>query len=294
VESLQKTLRLPNSSKAEIVGIFEARRLSRWWRNTHGLLLNPDKALEALRFLRYLRKNKLKVNAGRVISKVQESKTKTAKEIQIKSLKREKIAKGATDEYLECDLIAMSYGFTPDLTIPSILNLKTVNKFSDEIVWIDSNQRTSKLGVWAAGEITGIGGHELAIREGEIAAFDIVGKSNSLASAMRKLDRWRKRIFADGLARIYKVSDRWFDWSDEDVIVCRCEEVTRDEILSSFTELGADSVRTSKLFTRAGMGMCQGRFCHRNVQDMARLFGSENTKTNRPIGGAVTLGELSD
>lgn len=294
VETLQKTLRLPNQSKAEIVGIFEARRLSRWWRNTHGLLLNPDKALEALRFLRYFRENKLKVNSGRVISKVQESKTKTAKEIQVKSLKREKIVKGATDDYLECDLIAMSYGFTPDLTIPSILNLKTVNKFSDEIVWIDSNQRTSKLGVWAAGEITGIGGHELAIREGEIAALDIVGKSNSLASAIRKIDRWRKRIFADGLARIYKVSDRWFDWSDEDVIVCRCEEVTRNEILRSFKELGADSVRTSKLFTRAGMGMCQGRLCHRNVQDMARLFGSENTKTNRPIGGAVTLGELSD
>lgn len=294
IETLQKTLRLSNSTKAEIVGIFEARRLSRWWRNSHGLILNPDKALEALRFLRYLRKNKLKVNSGRIISKVQESKTKTAKEIQITSFKREKLVKGAKDEYLECDLIAMSYGFTPDLTIPSILNLKTVNRFSDEIVLIDSNQRTSKLGIWAAGEITGIGGHELAIREGEIAAFDIVGKANSLASAIRKLDRWRKRIFADGLARIYKVGDRWFEWSAEDVIVCRCEEVSRDEILSSFTELGADSVRTSKLFTRAGMGMCQGRLCHRNVQDMARLFGSENTKTNRPIGGAVTLGELSD
>jgi D-hydroxyproline dehydrogenase subunit alpha len=87
------------------------------------------------------------------------------------------------------------------------------------------------------------------------------------------------------------------DWSTEDFIICRCEEVKKSEIIDSFKKLGADSARTSKLFTRAGMGMCQGRICHRNVSDLAERFteGKEVlSPVSRPIGGAVTLGELSD
>jgi NADPH-dependent 2,4-dienoyl-CoA reductase/sulfur reductase-like enzyme len=262
--------------------------------NSVGLLLNPEKVIDAMRFLINLKREKLRVSTGRVITSIKDTNSKNVKRISVMPLKGEKVSNNATAQELDCDVIAISYGFTPDLTIPSILKLKTVNKEDDEIVMVDSNQRSSKLGVWAAGEITGVGGHELAIREGEIAALDILGKGGSLTSAIRKIDRWRKQIFASGLARVYKVSKRWFEWNADDVVVCRCEEVSRDEIINSFRELGADSVRTSKLFTRAGMGMCQGRLCHRNVQDIARVFGSESTKISRPIGGAVTLGELSD
>lgn len=298
IESLQKSIQQSSSSNPSsdirIVGIFEARKLSRWLLNSVGLLLNPEKVIDAMRFLINLKRKKLRVTTGRVITSINDTNSKNVKRISVMPLKGEKVSNNATAQELDCDVIAISYGFTPDLTIPSILKLKTVNKEDDEIVMVDSNQRSSKLGVWAAGEITGIGGHELAIREGEIAALDILGKGGSLTSAIRKIDRWRKQIFASGLARVYKVSKRWFEWNADDVVVCRCEEVSRDEIINSFRELGADSVRTSKLFTRAGMGMCQGRLCHRNVQDIARVFGSESTKISRPIGGAVTLGELSD
>ena len=49
-----------------------------------------------------------------------------------------------------------------------------------------------------------------------------------------------------------------------EVLVCRCNEVTRGEILEAIRE-GARSVDEVKRMTRAGMGICQGRTCGRLV-----------------------------
>ena len=68
-------------------------------------------------------------------------------------LKGEMVSNSATAQELDCDVIAISYGFTPDLTIPGILKLKTVNKEDDEIVMVDSNQRSSKLEDWMESKI---------------------------------------------------------------------------------------------------------------------------------------------
>lgn len=43
-------------------------------------------------------------------------------------------------------------------------------------------------------------------------------------------------------------------------LVCRCEEVTKDEILKAI-EFGAHTVSDVRKLTRAGMGLCQGRTC---------------------------------
>ena len=53
-----------------------------------------------------------------------------------------------------------------------------------------------------------------------------------------------------------------FDYSEglsDDVIVCRCEEITVREIRKAIRENGADSVKSVKNITRAGMGLCQGK-----------------------------------
>ncbi|MGD9675432.1 MAG: (2Fe-2S)-binding protein [Candidatus Bipolaricaulia bacterium] len=57
----------------------------------------------------------------------------------------------------------------------------------------------------------------------------------------------------------------------DDVIVCRCEEVTLGEIRQAIRE-GAVDVHGVKLRTRAGMGLCQGRTCESLV---ARILMSE-------------------
>jgi NAD(P)H-nitrite reductase large subunit len=52
------------------------------------------------------------------------------------------------------------------------------------------------------------------------------------------------------------------DW---DLIICRCEEVSRGEILRAINE-GALTVEEIKRRTRAGMGLCQSKTCCRSIQ----------------------------
>ncbi len=47
--------------------------------------------------------------------------------------------------------------------------------------------------------------------------------------------------------------------------ICRCEEVTEREIREAI-RTGAHSVVEVKRWTRAGMGICQGRSCRRLVE----------------------------
>jgi NAD(P)H-nitrite reductase large subunit len=53
----------------------------------------------------------------------------------------------------------------------------------------------------------------------------------------------------------------------DDVLVCRCGEVTRREVLYAI-QRGARSVDAVKRMTRAGMGICQGRTCGRAVAQL--------------------------
>ena len=60
----------------------------------------------------------------------------------------------------------------------------------------------------------------------------------------------------------------------EDVVICRCEEVTEGEILKAIKN-GATTVDAVKKMTRAGMGNCQSRSC---FQHIARLLSKETGK----------------
>lgn len=44
-------------------------------------------------------------------------------------------------------------------------------------------------------------------------------------------------------------------------IVCRCEEVTEQEIRDAIRKFNLTTVDEVKRLTRAGMGLCQGRTC---------------------------------
>ena len=62
----------------------------------------------------------------------------------------------------------------------------------------------------------------------------------------------------------------------DDVLVCRCEEVTAGQIRASLADWTAN-VNVVKALTRAGMGPCQGRICGDLVAQLAARH------TGRPI-----------
>ena len=84
---------------------------------------------------------------------------------------------------------------------------------------------------------------------------------------------------------------------NDDMLVCRCEEVTVGEIRKAIRE-GAKDVVGVKRRTRAGMGLCQGRTCEKLVQQIICEelgVGPDQTGTSsaRPPVRPVSFGELA-
>ncbi len=62
-------------------------------------------------------------------------------------------------------------------------------------------------------------------------------------------------------------------------IVCRCEEVTLEQITDAVRKYGCSS-RETKLRTRAGMGICGGRTCRPLID---RLTGQASVRSEIPL-----------
>lgn len=78
------------------------------------------------------------------------------------------------------------------------------------------------------------------------------------------------------------MSNDYSDMKEErDKIICRCEEVTEDEIRAAIRKYDLDTVSEVKRATRAGMGLCQGRSCEPTIK---RIIAQETGKKLSEIG----------
>ena len=60
---------------------------------------------------------------------------------------------------------------------------------------------------------------------------------------------------------------------DDDLLVCRCEEVTKGQIRKAVHE-GIFTLEEMRRYLRSGMGLCQGQTCGKMVKGiMARELG---------------------
>ncbi len=118
---------------------------------------------------------------------------------------------------------------------------------------VDEFQQTRMAGVYAAGEVTGIGGVDLATVEGEIAGYAAAERHDRAKALFHTRARYRR--FAVALARAFALRGELRSLVQDDTLVCRCEDVTWESLR------GYASWREAKLQTRCGMGACQGRVC---------------------------------
>lgn len=189
------------------------------------------------------------------------------------------------------DAVCVGFGFVPQVETA----LAAGCALDDGFVAVDAAQATSVPGVFAAGELTGVGGAGPAAAEGEVAgvaAARLLGaRPAPPVAALRRVRSGRR--FAAALARAYPVRDGWRTWLREDTLVCRCEEVPYGELRRSVEEREALGTRAVKLVSRAGLGQCQGRVCGPHV---ACLTGVPDAAgfARRPIASPVRLGELAE
>ncbi len=149
----------------------------------------------------------------------------------------------------ECDFLACGFGLVPNVELPLALGCQ----LDDGFVKVDAWQASGVSGVYAAGELTGIGGADGALVEGEIAGLAASGRQET---ALRLLARREaSHRFRAALASAFALREEVRRLAESETLVCRCEDVSFDR-MKSFT-----GWRDAKLQTRCGMGSCQGRVC---------------------------------
>ena len=75
-------------------------------------------------------------------------------------------------------------------------------------------------------------------------------------------------------------------------IVCRCEEVTKEEIIEAI-KAGDTTIDAIKKRTRAGMGFCQGKTCRRLVAQILSAYSNLPMSETLKSSIRIPVGPLS-
>jgi NADPH-dependent 2,4-dienoyl-CoA reductase/sulfur reductase-like enzyme len=178
------------------------------------------------------------------------------------------VTDGTRARAIACDILCTGYGLVPNVEAARLLGCA----MAGGAVQVDHHQATSVPRVFAAGEVTGVGGVALALVEGEIAGAVASGAERIDSSLVRR--RAALRAMAARLESTFMPRPELRDLAHGDTIVCRCEDVTR----AALSPLG--DARQAKLYTRAGMGACQGRVCGPSLE---LLFGWPPGSVRSPL-----------
>ncbi len=186
------------------------------------------------------------------------------------------LTNGRRQRTYACDLVACGYGLVPSSSLAELAGCIQKNS----LTVVDSLQRTSVENIFCAGEITGIGGVELAITEGQIAGLAAAGNESQAGSYAAKIHRQQK--FSRLLSQSFSLREQLKEMPDDETIICRCEDITYGQLKHLADQCSA------KLYTRSGMGPCQGRVC---ANALKFLLGWELNKVRPPIFPAK-IGDL--
>jgi NADPH-dependent 2,4-dienoyl-CoA reductase/sulfur reductase-like enzyme len=163
---------------------------------------------------------------------------------------------------------------------------------------------TSVEGIMVAGDSAGIGGARSAEHAGRLAAFhalhalgilDEVDRDRmALEDRQWMLEDLRIRPFLEAL---YRIPRELLQVSDDDTIVCRCEEVTAGDIRAAVSDGHLDANQV-KFLTRCGMGPCQGRQCADSVAHLVACAAGTDVPDSghyrvRPPIKPLSLGQLA-
>lgn len=182
-------------------------------------------------------------------------------------VERVTVTDGARSRSYDCDLLCVAFGLTPNIELARLLGCE-IQRGS---VAVDDAQQTSVPDVFCAGEPTGIGGVDLALVEGEIAGASSVGGK---ATAEQQGRRSRLRSYAARLDASFALRAELRSLATSETLVCRCEDVRLGALQPTWTS------RQAKLYTRAGMGACQGRICGAALEF---VFGWSSDSVRPPI-----------
>jgi NADPH-dependent 2,4-dienoyl-CoA reductase/sulfur reductase-like enzyme len=206
---------------------------------------------------------------------------------------------------LPAELLLLHHGVTPHLNLAAACGL-TLSWDDEQLCFKPETNllgEGSVAGIFVAGDGGGIAGADAApwsgrltavgaaLRLGRLSAAESGRLTAEFTAARRRFLKGRR--FLDALYRPAKS----FRVPADDVVVCRCEEVTAARIRKAVA-IGATGPNQVKSFERCGMGPCQGRMCGLTVSETiadARGISPADVgyfRLRAPIK-PITLGELA-
>jgi NADPH-dependent 2,4-dienoyl-CoA reductase/sulfur reductase-like enzyme len=209
---------------------------------------------------------------------------------------------GSQRETVPVDTICLGHGFTPSVQLSRLAGCEHRYQPAQRayVPVRDHWLQTMLEGLFVAGDGAGIGGKDVALWEGRLAALGAARRLGRHVAPDRvsAVDRElvRQRRFAAVLDALFPFSAPVADLLTDDTVLCRCEEISVGEIRQAINE-GATTVNAIRMLTRAGMGRCQGRMCGGLVADLlAHELGQPveagGQATPRPPIVPVPLGGL--
>jgi NADPH-dependent 2,4-dienoyl-CoA reductase/sulfur reductase-like enzyme len=282
---------------SRVLGVFESSRLPAlvrgWLPRPWQLFPAAKKGAELAGYIGGQLKNRIPYSTG--TSVIAAHGTDRVESVTVASLHADWSPIVGSEREIDVDAVCVSHGFTPRLELAIAAGCELT---PENFVSVDESQATTVAGVFAAGEITGIGGVDLALAEGAIAGNAASGGTPSdLPGEVRK-----RRVF-EGFARrieaAHGIRPGWPDMVTDDTVVCRCEEVSFGALCRTAESTGSTSLRSLKLSTRAGLGICQGRVCGRSLEQLiarrlpGNTLGDAVSTDRRPLAVPLRLGELA-
>lgn len=251
---------------------------------------HPSRLIEALGLLRSLRMTGARRHTGHgIIAALGKERVEA---VRVAPLGKDGLpdkTQAFTIENVDC--LCVGHGFQPVIDFTSLL--KAAHRHDTALGgWYCATdprtQATDVAGLFAAGETAGIGGFRPARLSGRLAGLHAARAAGRTLPPvdMAKLqhEMGRARDFARMLAGLFPFPAQIADALPDHELVCRCEDVSQAQIKAAIAE-GASDVFSVKLWTRAGMGPCQGRICGSGLAHLvARETGKDAAEAgyNRP------------
>lgn len=250
-----------------------------------------DKLIETAALLRRLRKAGVPVHFGRTVLRANGQDSLTS--VTTVPVGPNGRFDRAAAEDIDCDRLGVCFGFlsSSELARQAGVDCRWEPSRGGWIAEHDDAMASTVPGLYVAGETTGVAGSEVAALEGRIAGLACAVETGRLdAERARTLMRGpRRRLqqsnrFARLLADLSWPGHTLFDQLMTDAAtLCKCEEVKVGTLRQQLEENpGMTTASAAKLFSRVGMGLCQGRYCQ---FALTRLLAGHLGVSEDSIGG---------
>jgi thioredoxin reductase len=288
-----------------VVGVYEAGEPRRYARSVRVLAGVAARLREAAGYAATLARHRVPYRTGHAVVAAHGEASVSA--VEVARLDPGGAPAPQTVRRVECDAVAVGFGFTPQLELALALECATrLDVDGNLVLTSDLAGQTTAPGVYAAGEVTGVGGAALALVEGRLVGAVTAVASGRPApigeSEVTRLmtRRAAMRRFAELMHRVHAPPAGWTSWLTDGTVVCRCEEVPVARLRDAVTGFGAADAEAVAGLCGVGRGWCQGRVCGYAVAALTaeasgRPLEAADLVTfgQRPLAWPVRLGDLA-